>query len=381
MDLLYLIEILPYNIVPPEKSFMFRKISHKINELILNNNIKLPIYIKPNINLLVLCDSQKNNHILEDLEKLIINYNIIKLELPDCKIGKNNVERLTRIIKTCPNLTYLNLCNNKFHYDEFIIIGKELKELKSLKYIDFSHNHIEIYMDMIIFKKIPELFLLQNNYNLKELNLNNNRLGPRGAVILSKILPQLPKLKILDISHNSIRSNGATSLAESLGKLTSLTKLDLTQNFIESSGAQKIADVLPCCSSLTCLKLKNNWLGNVNDILQKVLSLEDLDISNNNLGNQIDIIIEVLPSCLSLIYLNIETNNIRQHNIEKLYNAKKLLFDNKILEAKKILLTNNFEVNNLSFVNKIIKIRKLMQIGKISEGQEQCKKLKPIFII
>jgi Ran GTPase-activating protein (RanGAP) involved in mRNA processing and transport len=259
MDLLYLIETLPYNIVPPEKSFMFRKISHKTNKLILDNNIKLPIYIKPNINLLVLCDSQKNNCILEDLEKLVINYNIIKLELPDCKIGKNNVERLTKIIKTCPNLTYLNLCNNKFQYDEFIIIGKELKELKSLKYIDFSHNHIEIYMDMIIFKEIPELFLLQNNSNLEELTLNNNRLGPRGAIILSKILPQLPKLKLLDISHNSIRLNGATFLAETLGKLTSLTKLDLTENFIESSGAQRIADVLPCCSSLTCLKLKNNW--------------------------------------------------------------------------------------------------------------------------
>lgn len=324
MDLLYLIEILPDNIIPPEKSFMFTKLSHKINNFISDNNIKLPIYIKlsrdwyKNKNIENNENNNKinriisNNYILNKLEKLIINYNIINLELPNCNFKENNIERLSKIIKLCPFLIYLNLRNNRLDYNKVKILFVGLKDLVLLKYIDLSYNFIKI------FQKIPKLFLLQNNFNLEIIDLSNNRSGPSGALLLSKILYNLPNLKVLDISYNSIKSIGAITLAETLGKLTSLTKLDLTDNFIESSGIKSITDALLNCSLLSCLKLKNNWLKNedISYLLKKVPYLEDLDISYNNLDNQNNIISNELPNCLSLINLNIESNNIKQNEIK-----------------------------------------------------------------
>jgi len=75
--------------------------------------------------------------------------------------------------------------------------------------------------------------------NLKVLNLNRNRIGDEGCIVLSQTLPS--KLETLDLSDNDIGDTGCEALVQSLTR--SVSYLDLRRNRIGREGCNELINM------------------------------------------------------------------------------------------------------------------------------------------
>mmetsp|Transcript_9694 Transcript_9694/g.9650 ORF Transcript_9694/g.9650 Transcript_9694/m.9650 type:complete len:123 (+) Transcript_9694:692-1060(+) len=92
---------------------------------------------------------------------------------------------------------------------------------------------------------------------LEELYLAENEIKVEGARYLSKNLPK--SLKILSMPDNMIEDVGARFLSGAIKYMINLKQLYLDNNRIGSMGAKYLATNIP--SSLVCLRLSRNFIS------------------------------------------------------------------------------------------------------------------------
>ncbi|XP_078017306.1 uncharacterized protein ciita isoform X2 [Epinephelus lanceolatus] len=105
--------------------------------------------------------------------------------------------------------------------------------------------------------------LLPDLQNLQHLDLENSKIGDKGAEKLADALVSLCSLEILNVSQNCIGDQGMKRLATTLRDLPKLHCLSLYSNVISDEGAESLAAVLPHMASLTDLDVKYNKLTDV----------------------------------------------------------------------------------------------------------------------
>ncbi|XP_027141430.1 MHC class II transactivator isoform X4 [Larimichthys crocea] len=111
---------------------------------------------------------------------------------------------------------------------------------------------------------LPMLWeLLPGLHNLQHLDLENSKIGDKGAEKLADALVSLCFLEVLNLSQNCIGNEGVKKLATTLKGLPKLHCLSLYSNVISDEGAESLADVLPHVASLTDLDVKYNKLTDV----------------------------------------------------------------------------------------------------------------------
>uniref|UniRef100_A0A3Q2X6W0 Class II major histocompatibility complex transactivator n=1 Tax=Haplochromis burtoni TaxID=8153 RepID=A0A3Q2X6W0_HAPBU len=111
---------------------------------------------------------------------------------------------------------------------------------------------------------LPKLWdLLPGLHNLQHLDLENSKIGDKGAEKLASALVSLPSLEILNLSQNCIGDEGVKKLAATLKDLPNLHCLSVYSNMISDEGAESLAAVLPHMASLTDLDVKFNKLTDV----------------------------------------------------------------------------------------------------------------------
>ncbi|XP_034566478.1 MHC class II transactivator isoform X2 [Notolabrus celidotus] len=111
---------------------------------------------------------------------------------------------------------------------------------------------------------LPKLWeLLPGLENLQHLDLENSKVGDKGAEKLADALVSLSHLEKLNLSQNCIGDHGVTKLATALRDLPKLHCLSLYSNVISDEGAESLASVLPHMASLTELDVKYNKLTDV----------------------------------------------------------------------------------------------------------------------
>ncbi|XP_075942616.1 uncharacterized protein ciita isoform X1 [Anarhichas minor] len=111
---------------------------------------------------------------------------------------------------------------------------------------------------------LPKLWeLLPGLHNLQHLDLENSKLGDKGAEKLADALVSHGSLEILNLSQNCIGDQGVKRLAATLRDLPKLHCLSLYSNEISDEGAESLAAVLPHVASLTELDVKYNKLTDV----------------------------------------------------------------------------------------------------------------------
>ncbi|XP_063052948.1 NLR family, CARD domain containing 5 [Engraulis encrasicolus] len=126
------------------------------------------------------------------------------------------------------------------------------------------------------------------------LNLSKNRLGPASATQLGKVLSRLTCLRVINLSENPITAEGALRLSEGLMNLKQLTKLHLTA--VETP-------------ELTC----------VANALRHCVNIEDVSMGWNGCGDEVALkLAEVLPKCVKLRRLDLESNRIRKEGAKSL---------------------------------------------------------------
>ncbi|KAM4716422.1 uncharacterized protein ciita [Anableps anableps] len=105
--------------------------------------------------------------------------------------------------------------------------------------------------------------LLPGLHNLQHLDLENSKIGDKGAEKLANALVSLRSLEILNLSENCIGDQGVKKLALTLKDLPKLHCLSLYSNMISDEGAESLAAVLPHMASLTDLDVKYNKMTDV----------------------------------------------------------------------------------------------------------------------
>uniref|UniRef100_A0A3B5MIB0 Class II, major histocompatibility complex, transactivator n=1 Tax=Xiphophorus couchianus TaxID=32473 RepID=A0A3B5MIB0_9TELE len=111
---------------------------------------------------------------------------------------------------------------------------------------------------------LPKLWdLLPGLHNLQHLDMENSKIGDKGAEKLANALVSLRSLEVLNLSENCIGDQGVKKLALALKDLPKLHCLSLYSNVISDEGAESLAAVLPHMASLTDLDIKYNKMTDI----------------------------------------------------------------------------------------------------------------------
>lgn len=221
--------------------------------------------------------------------------------------------------------------------------------------------------------------IIRNNHYFSELELRNNELGDKGAVILGKTLWKCINLVYVGLGGNDIGVEGMTAVLESVGRSQSIVSVDVSsieglhRNRVTGKAAEALIPLLHN-PVLIHLNLSGTGLGpeGLNLLAQGFTgntSLLSLDLANNNLtrgldpflrsiigsrlskltlsGNKLstagcDLISTLLCGGLDgycpLQYLDLAKNDITQVGVSRLYRAlcrngglKTLILDNNPL--------------------------------------------------
>lgn len=269
-------------------------------------------------------------------EGLTTNRTLRKLDLFNCSIthAANQTRDLSGLQLLLANLhvneLYIN--GSDIEQDGADIIGSWLSTNPPLQVLAVNHGLIT---------NINSIATgLQTNYNLYELNLDNNNLSDSTFNVLAQTLQANDTLRYLDLSNNNIDDDQASLIVES-GKY--LKKLDLSANNITDRAAITFAAVLSKNDTMTDLYLISNKIGDEGaEQLAEMLTV-NTSLSNLNLyANQIsDVGAEILYEAIKYnptIELTLDENNIHDEDLLDLIEEK-----NKVNE-------HNKKVNSLTLV-------------------------------
>ena len=152
------------------------------------------------------------------------------LSLPNCNLGDEEVCQLSRSIKA--NRAKLPI------------------ESLQLSFNNVTHKGLESLMNS-----------LWGSSSLKELRLDNNEIGDRGAHHVAAILPYVKTLELLDVGFNAIKTAGLNTLMRAVAETDHLRSLSLSGNAIDVAAAKAVAYALAYNRSLKSLHLVHCSIG------------------------------------------------------------------------------------------------------------------------
>lgn len=225
-----------------------------------------------------------------------------------------------------PNLTYLDLSNNKID----LAYDNAFKELKKLQVLDISHNshYFEAY------GVTNNLNFLKNLPNLRVLNMSHNSIS---ALSTKQMYSQsLAELQFTNNNLGNLWKERDDSYSMLFTNLTNLTILDISQNRIAKI-PHNVYEYLP--RNLTLLRISHNSLTDFRwDQLKRFHQLQILDLSFNKLPNVTGINSNISQT---LTFLDLSHNHI-------------FYLDNAFINGPKSLTTLSLSNNKLTIVNQSI---------------------------
>ena len=152
------------------------------------------------------------------------------LSLPNCDIGDEEVRMLALSIK-----------GNK---DQLPL------ESLQLSFNNITHHGLEAMANA-----------LWGSTTLRELKVDNNMIGDRGAHQMAAIIPAMKVIEVLDVGFNSITTPGLTILMKSVAESKKLLSLSLSGNAIDATAAKSVAYALAYNCSLKSIFLVHCSIG------------------------------------------------------------------------------------------------------------------------
>ncbi|XP_035664864.1 uncharacterized protein LOC118408285 [Branchiostoma floridae] len=243
----------------------------------------------------------KRGHLLKSLP------NLEEIDLSHNALRGEAVPGITEGLGSCRNLMKVNLSHNGFPINEGF-----LPSLPKLEEIDLSHNDI---IDVEVSRIAKGLDLCEN---LKTVNLTNNKISNKGALLLL-LLERCKQLQV-DISGNNISDDivsllekrtdasqvvklhlsaenteagvvplsvaTVTLLQEFLPQMSKLEEIDLSGGSIVDAASPCLAEGLASCQNLKKLNLSHNELSCRGDFLPSLPNLEEIDLSHNTINDE-----------------------------------------------------------------------------------------------
>ena len=261
---------------------------------------------------------------------------LLQLNVSNCEFHAIGVAALSTALaaleKTESTIVLLNLSSN---YDEAMqepeastALGTALKSdsLKNLASLDLSDNGIGGRGAIMLARALEEAKL-----PITELLLADCQLGFTGGQALIKACVHLSKLQRLDLFNCNIGNDAATSIGEMLttGGMPLIT-LGLQSNAIQWEGVVQIAKGLPGVSkTLENLDLSSNAVGNecndgINAMADAIQAsppakLNVLNLAENHLGDgDPSSLLKALGKLSALEWLDLASNRLRPESVEDL---------------------------------------------------------------
>ena len=178
------------------------------------------------------------------------NFPLVSLNLGDCDI-KGEISTLCDACKINATLTKLTISSCSLDASVMPILCQMLEQNNNLKTLDLSRNDIG-----------PEgmvCFIDTKNISVVNLILHKCKQNSLGAANIGKFLTKNSSIVFIDLSFNAIGDDGVKELMYSLTMNSTLQQLDLKSNKITSAGAISICDYLTSDSpSLTSIVIAKN---------------------------------------------------------------------------------------------------------------------------
>jgi len=153
--------------------------------------------------------------------------------------------------RTCC-LRVISLPNCDMGDDEIMMLASSIRANKKrlpvesiqLSFNNFTHKGLEALTNAV-----------WGSTTLKELKLDNNNIGDRGAHQVAAILPALKALEILDVGFNSIKAAGLNILMKAVADTDQIQSLSVSGNAIDVPSAKAVAYALAYNQSLRSIYL------------------------------------------------------------------------------------------------------------------------------
>ena len=154
----------------------------------------------------------------------------------------------------------------------------------TLKVLNLDDNGItaeeaKVIADMMIC--LEKLYISSKLYGKLNINCSDNKLGDRGAELLSKGITNTKTLRVLHIADNNIGPSGITAIVNAVTNNTSLEELNLNNNNkVGKDGAIVIAKAIANNKTLKTLLLYNVYAMDEEDLESAMIILMSLQHNN-----------------------------------------------------------------------------------------------------
>ena len=194
-------------------------------------------------------------------DNLEMNRCVDEFSLRQTKVGDEGAKALLTLFKLNTTLTRLDMRQTALTGDggQILVdacrINRNLTLLNGLDLPDLRAHPPDEADFSDHFFGAPDVVILHDLFaghtNIHTFNLRKNRLGPKSAPFLVKLLTELPRLTLLNLANNRIGCQGCAALAGYFSTNTTVTDLDIRVNGamlrlpekeIDTSGLLALAD-------------------------------------------------------------------------------------------------------------------------------------------
>jgi Ran GTPase-activating protein (RanGAP) involved in mRNA processing and transport len=260
---------------------------------------------------------EKANIILEKLLQEAPTNTIESICLPNCMRAHvpNQATKLARILSQCPNLTDLDLSENRIEWREIEKFKTPIK-LRNLKVLDLKDCDLD-HERYSIFRFFEMVRSWECN-NLLYFNLSDNWLGDAN-IDWRPLLGQLTQLQHLHLSRCGLSWSNIANVTDGLILCKNLTDLDLSCHRLGNFSEEGIHVLyrglcgLPLLQELNLqfTQIDNDNLTYLARNMPNYRALKNLNISSNRYRNDgVRSLVEMLPQCTTLTQLDMGGNHI-----------------------------------------------------------------------
>jgi Ran GTPase-activating protein (RanGAP) involved in mRNA processing and transport len=213
-------------------------------------------------------------------------------------------------------------------------------------------------------KKIDQTF--------RAVNLNKNRLGDAGIVVLASNLAEHPTLQALHLQHNRFTARGAKALAQLILNLPHLQVLDVSFNPIADAGISVLSTGLQARGTtlrelyLRHTEISTNGTQTLVDLFKTLPHLEQLDLRDNQLQGGIAAVTRAVSRHQRLYRLQLDDNRVQPADVKAALshlNVNRSLLHLSISEQKDSKLNNETKAIMQTYVERNQAVQRRLAIN------------------
>lgn len=175
-----------------------------------------------------------------------------ELFLAGTDMGPSGAASVARMLEFSKTMRIISLANCDIGDAELKILATSIKNSRDVLPLEALH----LSFNNITCKGLDSLMnAIWGSHTLRELLLDNNALGDRGAEQVAAILPNVKTLEVLDLGFNSIKSGGMRTLMRVVAETHHLVSLSVSGNPIDTAAAKLVAYALAYNRSLKSISL------------------------------------------------------------------------------------------------------------------------------